>query len=149
MSICCYALINKQNTINWKCMLCVYVSACVCNPLTSMSIKTESNKLMLTIKDLQFIKLFLAVKHLHIDVDGVTCHDKVICNYIGGKKNYKKLQKILYYDTDLCGLISRTCYQVACTHNANITAVKKYCCMLCLPLPGIMCSSHEQVWLLG
>lgn len=65
-------------------------AACVCNPLTSMSIKTESNKLMLTIKDLQFIKLFLAVKHLHIDVDGVTCHEKVICKYIGKKKNYKK-----------------------------------------------------------
>lgn len=78
------------------------VCVCVCvTPLTSMSIKTESNKLMLTIKDLQFIKLFLAVKHLHIDVDGVTCHDKVICNYIG-KNKQKKLQKILYYDTDLC-----------------------------------------------
>lgn len=127
-------------------MYAACVCVCVCNPLTSMSIKTESNKLMLTIKDLQFIKLFLAVKHLHIDVDGVTCHEKVICKYIGKKK---KLQKILYYDTDLCVLISRTCYQVVCTHNANITAVKKYCCMLCLPLPGIMCSSHEHVWLLG
>lgn len=26
-----------------------------------------------TIKYLQFVKLFLTVKHLHIDVDGVTC----------------------------------------------------------------------------
>lgn len=58
---------------------------CVCGPTSALGNKTERKEHTLTIENLQFIKLFLTVKHLDIDVDGVTCHNTEICNNIKRK----------------------------------------------------------------
>lgn len=108
----------------------------------SVRVHDLSHLRTLTIKDLQFIKLLLAVKQLHIDVDDVTCHNKLIwSNIVKTRANYKDIILLRWFvNADLQYILS-----------GCVTTLCQYDCIqyVCLPLPGIMCSSHEQVWLFG